>query len=193
MIRGLNTERLTEENSFLFQIMLRFSEASRIDPESTANTNYAQRDIRKFGIFEWKESGILFALIERFSTMVYLKGSTAHEVQSCTRSTTVCSRGWLCFGTRRIFASVSPRVTETIRVCVRADWRRKRRERKRNRKRKTRKPTTYAHTRAPSAQVIRAISSKFRSNKISRVVVSVPARLVHKPAEGLSMYACSPR
>lgn len=41
MIRGLNTERLTEENSFLLQVMLRFSEGSRIDPESTANTNYA--------------------------------------------------------------------------------------------------------------------------------------------------------
>lgn len=41
MIRGLNTERLTEENSFLLQVMLRFSEGGRIDPESTANTNYA--------------------------------------------------------------------------------------------------------------------------------------------------------
>ena len=43
----------------------------------------------------------------------------------------------------------------------------------------------HAHARAPGAQVIRAISSKFRGNEISRVVVSVPARFVHKPAEGL--------
>ena len=48
----------------------------------------------------------------------------------------------------------------------------------------------YARARAPGAQVIRAISSKFRGNEISRVVVSVPARRGTQASRRVT-YVCS--
>lgn len=149
----------------------------------------ARRRRRRSGAFlprgriRWRQESI-----ER-ATVVYRKGPVAREEeQSCARSTTAFSRT-LCPGTRRIFATVSPRHART-----RYESRLRSRGYKcgggRGGERGGSRPRMHTHARASGVQVIRAISSKFRSNEISRVVVS-PSLSISLFVPGFTVYTNS--
>lgn len=117
----------------------------------------------------------------RIDRAVYRKGPVAREEQGYTYVSRRLTREEDYAPVRAEFSQAFLRAQrETIRACARAGLPEREEE-----VGEEEEEADHVCTRAPGAQVIRAISSKFRGNEISRVVVSVPARLVHKPAERL--------